>query len=82
MINNKQDVKMSLRCPKCRSDHFQIMEYYIAAMNFEVYEGVLRLSEGTPSPDYEMMNKLGGICIKCEHHWTLRGVNQIIDLVK
>ena len=71
-----------VRCPKCRATGSRLILHEVwdgFILEFEqddkgaILKQGICLSRGDPS-------KVKGICLRCNHRWTLRRVTQIVNL--
>lgn len=72
-------MRLRTRCPKCRSDSFELIETYEENVIFEIKGGVMpeKATDHHPGSIIGVYAKCGA----CEHRWKPRGAKSLTDLV-
>lgn len=72
-------VSTKIRCPKCKSPDLLLYEVGTWTSEFKVDDGKFDRNEGIHEPG--SVDRLEATCRGCEHHWKVRGAQQIDDAV-
>ena len=62
--------KIVLKCPKCKSKSFEIVEYWRATSSYTVKNGSV-IDYNQHSSSFDLTGELVGVC-SCNHEWKIR----------
>lgn len=75
-MNNK---KINIKCRKCKSNNFNIIEIWDKWITWSVEDGILNYDDGYLNDGGNPIG-LSCACIECGNNWRLRKKIQIADL--
>jgi ssDNA-binding Zn-finger/Zn-ribbon topoisomerase 1 len=74
-------VETKAKCPKCKSTDLNLVEVWEdSAIHWQQIDGKIERDNGSLEPGNAF--KVQATCMKCKHWWTIKGAQQIDDIVK
>lgn len=71
---------ITIRCPKCKSQNLTVTELWKDhCIDWDIDNGVFDKNDGSlnPGDPYKVVAK----CKDCKHRWSIRGAQQIYDII-